>query len=322
MTEKCKICKQKLTKIFTGLYDNRHGYPGKFNIKQCLSCGFMQTDPQYSSKKLTEIYTNYYPKRDADIKAVVKYSMNIPSKAEIAKNGWETTCHFQTKRKQKVMDVGCGTCQSLLEIKRLGGEAWGIDPDKNSQKVAKKLKLKFHLGTIHNCKFPVNYFHLITASQVLEHEPDPVRFLKDSKKFLRKDGTIIMSFPNTGALFNKIWGRNWLHWHIPYHLNHFNKRSVELIAEKSGFEIVSIKTITPNLWTILQIRSVINNPKMGKRDGMWDPGGSTAKRAEPSLFSSFLARVLPIVQNLLFINRFIDSLGLGESFVVQLRILR
>lgn len=280
----------------------------------------MQTNPQLSLRKLSNVYTNYYPKRDADVNVLVKYAKNIPSKTEIAKNGWGTTCHYQTKRKQKVMDVGCGTCLSLLEIKKLGGEAWGLDPDKNSQKVAKRLKLRFHLGTIHNCRFPKKYFDLITASQVLEHEPNPIKFLKDSKKFLKSDGEIIMSFPNTGAFFEKVWRKKWLHWHIPYHLNHFGKKSLEILTKKAGFEIVSLKTVTPNLWTILQIRSVINSPKEGERDGMWDPDSNLSKTNEkPTLFNSLLARALPIIQSILFINRFTDFLGFGESFVVRLR---
>lgn len=304
--------------LFRGLYDNRHGYPGRFDIYRCQNCGFEQTEPQLTSGKLTYIYTNYYPKRDANIKHLVK-SIKIPSKNAIAKNGWGTTCHFQTKKGQKVLDVGSGTCQSLLEIKVLGGEAWGIDPDENSQKVAKKLKLKFHLGTIHNCQFRKNYFDLITASQVLEHEPDPIKFLLDSKKFLKKNGKVIMSFPNTDSLFEKVWGRKWLHWHIPYHVNHFNKTSLQILAKKTGFKIISFKTITPNLWTILQFRSIINNPKMGKRDPMWDPIIVSEKETvKPNFVNSILARMLSVIQSLLFINRIIDSLGLGESFVVQL----
>jgi len=304
---------------FVNLFDNRHGYPGKFDVYECPNCGFMQTKPQLSFRTLTQTYTNYYPKRDADIKGIIEALKSMPTQREISQKGLGTTSHFQTHKGQKVLDIGCGTCQSLLEIKKLGGEAWGIDPDKNSQKVANKLKLKFHLGTIHNCKFPTKYFDLITASQVLEHEPDPLKFLKDSKKFLKKNGKIIMSFPNTDSLFEKIWGRNWLHWHIPYHVNHFNKKSLELLAEKSGFKINSLNTVTPNLWTVLQIRSVINNPREGQRDSMWDPGeNNTGESKKQNLLHSFIVKLLPVIQSLLFINRIIDALGLGESFVVQL----
>ncbi|MCX6705371.1 MAG: class I SAM-dependent methyltransferase [Candidatus Woesebacteria bacterium] len=276
MKRECKICKSKVIKRFRSIYDNRHGYPGKFSIYECPNCGFMQTEPRLTSGKLSNVYTNYYPKRDADVKGMIENIKHLPSKKEIYRQGNETDCHFQTEKGQNVLDIGCGTCQSLLFIKRLGGNAWGLDPDKNSQNVAKELKLRFHLGTIHNCKFPKKHFDLITASQVLEHEPDPIAFLKDTRKFLKKGGKIVMSFPNTGALYRKIWGRNWLHWHVPYHLNHFNRKSLKIMARKTGFKIISLRTVTPNLWTILQIRSYINSPKMGQRVPMWD--GHTNKR--------------------------------------------
>jgi len=302
------------------MFDNRHGYPGKFTIYECDSCGFMQTKPQLSNNSLTKVYTNYYPKRDANIKEIFKNSKHIPSKKEIYKNGWATTCHFQTGGGQKVLDVGCGTCQSLLEIKTLDGEGWGIEVDQNSQKVAKKLNLKFHLGTIHNCKFPKKYFDLITASQVLEHEPNPKKFLKKCKQFLKSGGQIILSFPNTRSLYQKIWGKKWLHWHIPYHLNHFNNKSIKRFLKDSGLTISSIKTVTPNLWTILQIRSFLAKPRLGKRNPMWDGGQNSQKSnvGETSFKIRILNFLLSNINSLLFINRVIDNFGFGESFVIVL----
>lgn len=314
----CKVCKQKSAIKYNNLFDNRHGYSGKFTIYSCTNCGFMQTQPQLSFRKLLSIYTTYYPKRDSSIKDIVNYSNNIPSEKEIYNSGLSTTCHFQTKKNQKVLDVGCGTCQSLLEIKKMGGEAWGIDVDKNSQNVAKKLKLKFKLGTIHKSNLPKNYFDLITASQVLEHEPNPIMFLKKCKKLLKKNGKIILSFPNTDAVYAKIWRKNWLHWHIPYHLNHFNKKSIKILMDKSNLKIDSIKTITPNLWTILQIRSFLNNKKEGERDPMWDGKAEEVVKNKKNIVRNTISRILPILNNFLFINRLLDYLGLGESFVITL----
>lgn len=319
MEKVCKICSGELKTKYKDIYDNRHGYPGKFSIYECSNCGFMQTQPQLSSQKLTQIYTHYYPKRDADIKGVIDTAKHIPSKKEIHLQGNETDCFFQTKRGQRVLDVGCGTCQSLLFIKKLGGNAWGLDPDKNSQNVAKKLGLRFHLGTIHNCSFPKKQFDLITASQVLEHEPDPIKFLTDSRKFLKKNGKIILSFPNTNSLFERVWGKNWLHWHVPYHLNHFNKKSLRILTDKTGYNITSLKTITPNLWTVLQLRSYLSNVREGERDPMWDGSGSRASGQKPDLLKSVLNILLSRIDKLLIINRFIDYFGLGESFVVELK---
>lgn len=313
----CKICDSKTSIYIKNIFDNRHGYPGKFHIYKCTNCGFMQTKPQLTFGQLSNVYTKYYPKRDADIASIIREAKKIPTKKIVEISGTGTTCHFKTRKGQKVLDVGCGTCQSLLEIKRLGGEPWGLDPDKNSEKVAKKLKLKFHLGTIHNCPFPKKYFDLITASQVIEHEGDPINFLKDCKMFLKDNGKIILSFPNTDSLYRKIWGKNWLHWHIPYHLNHFNKKSVKILAERSDLKIASLDTITPNLWTVLQLRLWINSPKMGQRDPMWDGSPNIQRSLSPARKTA--SGLMPFVDRFLALNRIIDSLGFGESFVITLK---
>lgn len=316
----CKICNEKLILKYESLFDDRHGYPKKFDIYKCSECGFMQTQPQLSFDKLSDIYTRYYPKRNADIDGITKGSKNIPTKQQIENNGWNTTCHFQTKRNQKVLDIGCGTCQSLLEIKNMGGKAWGIDPDRNSAEVAKALKLNFHLGTIHDFSSKKNFFDLITVSQVIEHEADPLLFLKECKKYIKKSGTISLSFPNTDALSLKIYGQKWLHWHIPYHLNHFNKTSFGILIKNAGLKIKSIKTVTPNLWTILQIKSLLNNPKIGQRNYMWD--AKDIRKVDNSKISSLqniVYKILPTINKLLIINRIVDKIGLGESMVVELR---
>lgn len=314
---RCKICRKRPTTYIKGLFDNRYGSPGKYNILKCPGCGFMQTSPQLKSKEISDLYTNYYPKRDADIHAIVTEAKHIPNKKEIYQKGLTNVCHFQTKKGQKVLDIGCGTCQSLLEIRKLGGEAWGLDPDRNSLSVAKKLKLKFHCGTIYSCNFPRKYFDLITATQVLEHEINPLRFLKECKKYLKPGGKIILSFPNTDSFYRKFFGRKWIHWHVPYHLNHFGKKSLIKLIQKSKYKLSSISTITPNLWTVLQVRSLITKNKIGKKNLAWVTSINKT-RGKNNFMRRLVYSVFYINNELLIINRLIDKLGFGESFIVTL----
>ena len=317
---KCKICNGKTKIKYEGLYDDRHGYPGKFDLLECTNCGFMQTVPELNKDQISNIYSKYYPRQDINIESVRMAGKNMLSIKEIKKRGLIGTCCLDTKKGEKVLDIGSGIGHSLIKIKALGGEAWGLDPDINAQKVAKKLKLNFHHGFIDDCPFDKKSFDLITASQVLEHIPDPLEFLKIAKRFLKPGGRMMLSFPNTGAWYQKLWSKKWLHWHIPYHLNHFNKKSIETLINQSGLKIVEIKTTTPNLWTILQIKSWLANIKEGERDNMWD--GKPAKNKDEikrSWFQELAVRALPRIEKLLVVNRLIDWLKLGESFVVELR---
>ena len=86
-----------------------------------------------------------------------------------------------------------------------------------------------------------------------------------------------------------------------------------MLAEESGLKIVYLTTATPNLWTILQIRSWLNSPKIGERDGMWDGAPNQPQKTGSQL--------IPYVEKLLFFNRLIDAAGWGESFVVELESL-
>lgn len=315
----CNICGDITYLKYKSLFDDRHGYPKKFDIYKCFNCGFMQTQPQLTERQLTNIYTKYYPKRDIDIDSVVNNAKNIPTKQEIKDKGLKTNCHYSTKKGQTVLDIGCGTCQSLLEIKRLKGTSWGIDPDKNSYNVAKKLGLKFHMGTIHNFKFDIHKFDLITASQVIEHEPDPLSFLTRCKDLLKDNGKIILSFPNANSLTYILFSKKWLHWHIPYHLNHFNYKSLKTLIKKSGLKINKIETVTPNLWTILQLRSIFAKVEVGQRDTFWDGQGEKNTNSKAKTINAIVQKILPVVQNILKINRFIDDAGLGDSFYLELK---
>lgn len=318
----CKICGGETKTRYCGLYDDRHGYPGKFNLRECHDCGFMQTEPQLTNKEIGKIYSKYYPRSNITSDQVKNSAQNMPSREVVLKKGLGGTCHFDTKKGERVLDIGSGAGYSLAEIKKLGGIAYGVDPDTNAQRIAKELGFKFKLGFLEDCNFPRRYFDLITASQVLEHTPNPIGLLISCKGLLKNSGRIKMSFPNTGALYQKLWGRYWLHWHIPYHLNHFNKRSIETMAEKAGLRITKLETVTPNLWTVLQIRSCISRVKIGQRNTMWDTGVIDKKSvaAKKSIFSRVLLKVLPLVENWLFVNRILDRFGLGESFVVELRL--
>ncbi|MDI6716900.1 MAG: class I SAM-dependent methyltransferase, partial [Actinomycetota bacterium] len=167
------------------------------------------------------------------------------------------------------------------------------------------------------------FFDLITLSQVIEHIPDPLQLLLSLKDKLKSNGKIILSCPNANALNRRILGRRWLHWHVPYHLNHFTKTSIGLLLRQAGLEIISIRTITPNLWSVLQLRSLLTSPEEGCRDTSWDlaKNGSNQERQKTILECISLKAInISFRKNgIVFApyNRIVDALGLGESLLVK-----
>lgn len=315
----CKICGSKTLKKHTNLFDNRHGYPGRFSLFKCTRCGFMQTQPQLDKKEISKIYSLYYPRKKISKNEVLKAKRNLLNKKEIRRKGLGATCHLKTRKGNKVLDVGSGIGTSLLEIESLGGEAWGIDPDSNAKRIASELNLKFHHGFLYDCPFPKKYFDLITLSQVLEHESDPIRLINECKKYLKPNGKIVLSVPNTDSFSRKILGKKWIHWHIPYHLNHFNKRSIKILVRNTGLRIKEMETITPNLWTLLQLLSFVTKSKEGKKSPVWvNQKGTGENKNEKRKSTGFFKKTINIIVNNLFFNRILDKLNLGESLVITL----
>lgn len=310
---RCKICGSRLKLWYKKLFDDRHGYPGYFDVLKCTICGFAQTKPQIKENSIKKLYKDYYPRKNLDLKNIKSQDFKENHRFKFWRKGLLINCHYLVKPKSDVLDVGSGVGYSLLWLKNQGCNAYGIDPDANALRLAKKFKLNFHWGLIADNPFGNKKFDYITGSQVIEHTKDPIKFLVLCKQRLKPNGKIILSFPNTNSLSRILFAKSWLHWHLPYHLNHFNKKSIFLLASCVGFKIESIKTITPNMWTNLQIRRLLLKPEMGKRDVFWD-GGKEGKK----LASHPVKKVFIFLEEYNFANRLVDVLSLGESFVVTL----
>jgi len=318
----CPVCSRKVKLRMKGLFDDRYGAQGYYSVYQCSECGFGRTNPVLKKENIGEFYKRHYPLSvlSAD---VVKKSAKVRPKIVAWLLGVDNVAHRHIKKDSDVLDIGSGSGESLLEIKIMGARAYGIEPDPNSQKIAKKLKLNVHNGFITDNFFIGKKFDFITASQVFEHEPEPLIFLQSAKKKLKKEGQIILSVPNFNSLYLKIFGRRWINWHVPYHINFFNSLSFKKLAKKTGLRIIRVRTITPNVWTLMQVRSLLTTVKNGQKNPIWI--NATPKKHVKNKDRSFnLINVVFQIATIVFhisitpINRIIDLLGIGDSLFIIL----
>lgn len=317
---KCIICQGKMLLYYEILFDDRYGAPGSYAIYKCNGCGYMTTVPSLKKNEIGMFYNKFYPMSKLSSKDVLK-QINTKNKLLMWLEGINNTSHHYVTQNNDVLDIGSANGVSLLEIKGQGARAFGVEPDPHAKKIAKELGLNVFTGFITGNPFKGRKFDYITASQVIEHEPDPNKFLKALRSRLKNNGKIILSFPNNGSFYQYIFGIRWIHWHVPYHINHFSKKSFLILAKKNGLKVTKLKTITPNLWTLLQIRSLFYKPIIGKPSPVWTKlKNKKAKKNNKNYVSALLNTVLPKLFLILIIpiNRFIDLLGLGESFLVFL----
>jgi hypothetical protein len=60
------------------------------------------------------------------------------------------------------------------------------------------------------------------------------------------------------------------YWHIPYHLHHFDATGFTAFAQCLGYRVARQKTITPSIWTILQLHTLHMRSTPGVPSSMWE----------------------------------------------------
>ncbi|MDD2656651.1 MAG: class I SAM-dependent methyltransferase [Patescibacteria group bacterium] len=311
----CNIC-GKLSKNFYKLYDDRYAYPGFFDIYECSNCKHKFTNHNFVNKDLTELYTNYYPRKELD---VLDYKpFEIKNNFSEWLKGVKSHAYTYIPEKVRVLDVGCGFCQSIGYHINRGCEAFGVEVDSNVKKIIAKHNFNVKIGLFKAGDYRENYFDYVTLDQVLEHSINPKEFLFDINKVLKNDGSVVISIPNANSLNAKIFKRKWIHWHIPYHLNFFSKESLETLAKETGFEIKSIKTITSSDWLYYQEIHLVTQPQEGEESIFW----TNKLKEKLDIKKKFFIGLFGIFHKLRInhlLTRLIDILNMGDNYVVILK---
>lgn len=143
-----------------------------------------------------------------------------------------------------VLDVGGGTGWVLNSLKKATNRFKYfniVDIDENAESTAIVNGYSFFKGKIEDYK-PKNKFDLIIMLNLIEHVSDPVLVLNSIKNMTKNNGLIVIKTPNNDSLDARIFKKyNWGGLHAPRHFNIFSKKSIEILAEKNGLKVESIK---------------------------------------------------------------------------------
>jgi len=327
----CPVCTGiELTSIRPA-FDDRYGCPDMFSIVRCNACGHLMTSPSLVEDELGSLYSTYYPRKHvvtADLVAAAKEVASPWTRLYRWWGGTNNQGQYMVSRGQVMLDVGCGSGLSLLEAQGFGAEAYGIEADPNIRRIADELGLRVHIGSLHDQPFPGVSFDLIVLNQVIEHIPNPGRALTALKERLKPNGRLVLVFPNRRSFWQRLSGSKWINWHIPYHLHHFDANGFSVFAQRNGFQVIRQKTITPNIWSILQLRAMRQSPEPGMPSVMWGvkPASEVASDVLSRRLTSSTRRMMKrLLKQMAFVslallNRLLDMTGQGDSILVELKI--
>ncbi len=149
-----------------------------------------------------------------------------------------------TVRNKIIMDVGCGGGSLLDSLKGLTKKQIAIEPYNNYYNSLKKRDIE----VFRNLKEAHGNFQeqidIAFAIQVLEHTSNPIKFLKDIFKLLKKNGILILSTPNRDDILMEALPDIYpSFFYRVVHRWYFNAKSLVFCAKKSGFKLNEIKYV-------------------------------------------------------------------------------
>jgi 2-polyprenyl-3-methyl-5-hydroxy-6-metoxy-1,4-benzoquinol methylase len=265
----CLLCGGEGELLYSGLRDRLFGAPGSWSLMQCPKCHLVWLNPRPIPEDIGKLYSQYFthqvtaaPKRAlAGIRNSVKasilqssfgYQMEGSSRMlgsvlgrigpleDIVGGG---VLYLKAGDKGRLLDVGCGNGWFLDQMRQLGWDVVGIEPDGEAASVAhEKLGLEVFHGSLEEAKFPEGHFDAITMNHVIEHAIDPVGLLKECHRILRPSGKLVAVTPNIKSLGRHMFSDAWLHWDPPRHLFLFSSQALRASAERAGLVIHELRT--------------------------------------------------------------------------------
>lgn len=310
---KCPVCASTRTRGVYELHDDRYGYPGRFPLLLCAACGHRFLDFSPSDAQIAELYTRYYPRASFTTDQYAPHA-EIP-RQRAWREGLGSQAFRWVPHRVRVLDIGCGLCQTLGFHRARGCDAHGVDPDENVRAIADRFGFQVHIGLFDPGFYEPGFFDYVTMDQMLEHVRDPLATMAGVAAILRPGGRAIVATPNPDGRMARRHGQRWLNWHAPYHQQLFSRASLARAVQHTGLRVTSARTITSSDWLHFQGMHSLLYPAAGECSRFWSPEGL------PATWPDDLA---PEVQRLRdrqrsgrdrFDARLLDLLGLGDNHV-------
>jgi len=243
----CPICEShEIATLSKKLRDTNNN-----KVLVCMNCetGFLENIK--SQVELEEYYKENYRK---------EFKPNLQAQTN-AKDLFDTYEKFQTDRiktispyfnkKGRLLEIGCSAGMFLHHMKNHFNEIVGIEFDRESASFACRM-CDCQVYQIPLDKTPIKpgYFDVICAFQVLEHVENPIGFIQETKRFLKKDGVLFIEIPNRFDALVSIYDLPY-HSQFYYHSAHnyyFSEKGLKVILDKCGLKAEFIYTQDYNIF--------------------------------------------------------------------------
>jgi SAM-dependent methyltransferase len=147
---------------------------------------------------------------------------------------------------KNLLDFGCHEGRQLKIYQSLNENVYGFEFNEKSANVARLNGFSVTSGAIKNLDKIGIKFDRIILSNVIEHLNDPLNTIKFLKKLLTNQGQILISCPNYNSVFRTVFKNSWSNYHVPFHISHFDLKSLTKLCDLSSMKLISYSYVSPS----------------------------------------------------------------------------
>ena len=146
------------------------------------------------------------------------------------------------RNRRRVLDIGCGAGFLTQRLQQHGAEAYGVDTSSAAIALAaqKVNPSRLRCGTLAAAAFEPDFFDAAIAIHALEHILDPIAFVTEVRRILKKDGVFLFRIPNFASWEAKLAGERWYHFDYPFHVSHYSPQAATRLLQTNGFHDVRV----------------------------------------------------------------------------------
>jgi 2-polyprenyl-3-methyl-5-hydroxy-6-metoxy-1,4-benzoquinol methylase len=209
-----------------------NGYGQHHTIVECLNCGLVYANPRFDSGEMLAKYEAvedplYVEEREG---RVLTFERHLRPLEKIAPPG----------DGRRLLDVGCHVGVFVEIAARHGWDAWGVEPSHWAAVQAQQAGLQVVEGTMDTAGFDDAFFDVITLWDVIEHLEQPSAEVSQAFRLLKPGGMLVAHTMDLDSLFARLMGRRWP-WLMQMHLYYFTRRTLAMLMEKAGFDVLGVK---------------------------------------------------------------------------------
>lgn len=259
-----------------------------FDILQCDQCGLLFTSPRPAPDVIGKYYQSedYYSHQNNNhgfiprLYEAVK-SINLKNKVNMAIGGLP---------QGRLLDIGCGVGDFLVQVKKRGWEIQGIEPSNDARAIAQN-RLGFMPLQPSEYSVLADYsYDVITMWHVLEHVDDLKSQTNELKRLLKPGGRLIIALPNFQSFDCQYYKDKWAAWDVPRHLNHFGPDCIRAIINASDFKSLDTQKLKWDSYYISFLSEKYLSHSLSLIRGAWVGLKSNLMAHRTGMYSSLVYR--------------------------------